>query len=182
MHIFFSGIGGAGIGPLALIAHKAGFSVAGSDKQDSQYITYLRKHGITDITIGQEYADIAAAHDRTAIDWFVYTSALPMERPDAPELQFCEDQHIRHSKRDEFLSFLIKEKNQRLIAIAGTHGKTTTTAMTIWAFKQLGLPVSYSVGAKLPFGDMGEFDKSSEYFIYEADEFDRNFLSFEPYM
>jgi UDP-N-acetylmuramate--alanine ligase len=54
--------------------------------------------------------------------------------------------------------------------------------MTIWLMKQLGIPVSYSVGAKLSFGDMGEFDPESEYFIYEADEFDRNFLSFKPYL
>ncbi|HEX8349837.1 MAG TPA: Mur ligase domain-containing protein, partial [Hymenobacter sp.] len=49
MHIFFSGIGGTAIGPLALIAQQAGYTVSGSDKQDSQYISYLRKHGINDI-------------------------------------------------------------------------------------------------------------------------------------
>ena len=52
---------------------------------------------------------------------------------------------------------ILEQKKLKLIAIAGTHGKTTTTAMTIWLFKQLGLPISYSVGAKIPFGDMGEF-------------------------
>ena len=53
MHLFFSGIGGAGIGPLALIAHQAGYQVSGSDKQTSQYIDYLKEHGIKDIHIGQ---------------------------------------------------------------------------------------------------------------------------------
>lgn len=182
MHIYFSGIGGSGIGPLALIAHKAGYTVSGSDKQDSSYLQYLKQHGIRSIHVGQEYEQIAAVHKQRPIDWFVYTSALPVEQPDAPELRFCADHNIRSSKRDEFLSHLLQEKQLKLIAIAGTHGKTTTTAMTIWLMKQLQLPVSYSVGAKLSFGDMGEYDPDSEYFIYEADEFDRNFLAFQPHL
>ncbi len=182
MHVFFSGIGGTGIGPLALLAHQAGFEVSGSDKQDSQYIAYLKKQGVTDISIGQSHEAIAAVHAQSPIDWFVYTSALPLENPDAPELKFCADQHIKMSKRDEFINLILEEKSLKLIAIAGTHGKTTTTAMTIWLLKQLGIPVSYSVGAKMSFGDMGHFEPGSEYFIYEADEFDRNFLSFRPYL
>ena len=182
MHIYFSGIGGTAIGPLALIAHQAGFTVSGSDKQDSQYIHYLQSKGLQDITIGQSREHIAAVHQQQPIDWFVYTSALPIENPDAPELRFCQEEHIKTSKRDEFLSTLLQEKHLKLIAIAGTHGKTTTTAMTIWLFKQLGLPVSYSVGAKISFGEMGQFDSHSQYFIYEADEFDRNFLSFHPHL
>ena len=54
--------------------------------------------------------------------------------------------------------------------------------MAVWLFKQLDIPISYSVGAKISFGDMGQFDPSSEYFVYEGDEFDRNFLAFHPYM
>lgn len=182
MHIYFSGIGGAGIGPLALIAHQAGYTVSGSDKQHSAYIDYLKEHGITDIHIGQTTETIAEEHEQNPIDWFVYSSALPKENPDHPELKFVGENGIKHSKRDEFLNYLLKEKNLKLLAIAGTHGKTTTTAMMIWLFKQLGIPVSYNVGAKLSFGGMGEFDAKSEYFIYECDEYDRNFLSFNPYL
>lgn len=182
MHIFFSGIGGTAIGPLALIAKEAGYTVSGSDKQDSQYIQYLRKHGITDIHIGQTYDNIASTHDKNPIDWVVYSSAVPLENPDAPELRFAEEQAIQLSKRDELLNFILQEKKLKLIAVAGTHGKTTTTTMIVWLFKQLGLPLSYSVGAKFAFGDMGHFDPSSEYFAYEADEFDRNFLAFEPHL
>jgi UDP-N-acetylmuramate--alanine ligase len=180
MHVYFSGIGGAAIGPLALIAHNAGYTVSGSDKQDSSYIEYLQKQGVTDIHIGQSREQIAEVHAREPIDWFVYTSALPMEQPDAPELRFCSDQGIRATKRDVFLSALLREKNLAMIAVAGTHGKTTTTAMAIWLCKQLGMPISYSVGAKLSFGDMGEYNPDAKYFIYEADEFDRNFLAFQP--
>lgn len=67
-----------------------------------------------------------------------------------------------------------------MVAIAGTHGKTTTTAMVIWLFTQLNTPISYSVGAKTTFAEMGHYDPASKYFVYECDEFDRNFLAFSP--
>lgn len=180
MHIYFSGIGGAGIGPLALIAHQAGYDVSGSDAKHSQYIDYLHAHGITDISIGQSAEQIAAAHRVKPIDWFVYTSALKTA-PAHPELQFVASHGIKSSTRDELLNKIIADKSLKLIAIAGTHGKTTTTAMAVWAFKQLGIPVSYSVGAKISFGEMGEYVPGSQYFVYECDEFDRNFLSFRPF-
>ena len=180
MHIYFSGIGGTAIGPLALIAKQAGYTVSGSDKQDSQYIEYLKKHGITDIHIGQERDGIAGIHDKQPIDWFVYSSAVMIENPNAPELEFCREQAIHMSKRDELLNKIIEDKNLKMIAIAGTHGKTTTTAMVIWLFRELGIPLSYSVGAKISFGDMGQYVEGSEFFAYECDEFDRNFLAFQP--
>ncbi|MGH7237780.1 MAG: Mur ligase domain-containing protein, partial [Candidatus Saccharimonadales bacterium] len=182
MHVYFSGIGGTGIGPLAMVAKQAGYEVSGSDKQDSLYIKYLRNHGINDIHISQSYEQIAAVHNKKPIDWFVYSSALPMENPDAPELEFCNEQGIKISRRDELLNQILEDKKLKLIAVAGTHGKTTTTAMIVWLFKQLKIPVSYILPAKNSFGDMGEFDQASDYFIYEADEFDRNFLSFEPFV
>lgn len=181
MHIYFSGVGGTAIGPLAMIAAQAGYSVSGSDKQDSQYIHYLRSHGVDNIHIGQGYDQIKAIHDTQPIDWYVYSSAVAIENPDAPELKFCQEHGIKSSKRDELLNKIIGDKKLKLIAIAGTHGKTTTTAMVIWLFKQLGIPVSYSVGAKIPFGDMGQYQVGSEYFVYECDEFDRNFLAFRPF-
>jgi UDP-N-acetylmuramate--alanine ligase len=182
MHIFFSGIGGAGIGPLALIAKQAGYVVSGSDKQDSGYIKYLRDKGLEDIHIGQTEEAIAAIHAKSPIDWYVYSSAVEKENSAHPELKFVESQGIRSSKRDELLNQILTDKKLKMIAVAGTHGKTTTTAMVIWLFKQLGVPVSYSVGAKISFGDMGHYEPGSEYFIYEADEFDRNFLAFEPFV
>lgn len=179
MHIFFSGIGGTGIGPLALIAKQAGYTVSGSDKQASQYTEYLHKQGI-DLYIGQTKEKIKDNHATHPIDWFVYSSALPLENPDHPELTTVKELGIKHSKRDAFLSYFLKERNLQLIAFAGTHGKTSSTAMAIWAAQQLGIPVSYSVGAKLSYGDMGHYDAASSYFIYECDEFDRNFLAFSP--
>ena len=182
MHLFFSAIGGTGIGPLALIAHQAGYKVSGSDKQNSKYIEYLKSQGISDIHIGQSAENIAKVHEKNPIDWYVYSSAVAIENPNSPELKFAQEQSIKMSKRDELLNFIIEDNKLDLIAIAGTHGKSTTTAMLVWLLKQTETDVSYSVGAKISFGEMGEFNKNSRFFIYEADEFDRNFLSFRPYL
>lgn len=179
MHVFFSGIGGTGVGPLALIAKQANYDVSGSDAVAGPYIDYLKGLGIADIHIGQGHAEIAAVHAARPIDWFVYTSALPTAHP---ELLFCKENNIHVTKRDELLNKILQDKKLKLIAIAGTHGKTTTTAMAIWLFKQLGIPISYSVGAKISFGEMSHFKQGSEYFVYECDEFDRNFLAFHPYI
>ncbi|HEX4774252.1 MAG TPA: Mur ligase domain-containing protein [Candidatus Saccharimonadales bacterium] len=180
MHVYFSGIGGAGMAPLAIIAHQAGYDVSGSDKQASQYLEYLKQHSVTNIHVGQSREAIAAVHDRQPIDWFVYTAAVAIENPDAPELVFCREQGIKISKRDELLNQILADKNLKMVAVAGTHGKTTTTAMVTYLFKRLGEPVSYLLPAKTNFAEMGEYDPASQYFVYEADEFDRNFLAFEP--
>ena len=182
MHIYFSGIGGTGIGPLALIAHRAGFDVSGSDKQDNSYVHYLRQQGLVDIHVGQSYEQIAGVHHKKPIDWLVFSSAVAKEQTNPPELQFCKKHGIKATLRNDFLNKLLEEHKFKLIAIAGTHGKTTTTAMAIWLFKQLGIPESHSVAAKTSFCDMGEYDPSSQYFIYEADEYDQNFLAFHPYI
>jgi len=182
MHIYFSGIGGTGISSLALIAHEAGYEVSGSDARPSQYLDYLKKHGVTNTHIGVDREFIAAVHAKNPIDWFVYGSAQPMDFPDHPEFKFCEQAGIKQSKRDEFLSQLITDKGLKLIAVAGTHGKSTTAAMLLWLAQQLDIKASWSVGAKMSFADIGHFEPNSQYFIYEADEFDRNFLSFYPHI
>jgi UDP-N-acetylmuramate--alanine ligase len=182
MHIHFIAIGGAGIGPLAQIALKAGYTVSGSDLQDSAYISYLKDHGISDIEIGQSVSQIAAVHKREPIDWVVYSSAVTMvdKKPDI--LSYLEDNGIKYTKRDEFINKFISDNNLKMIAVAGTHGKTTTTAMLVWLFKSFNIPLSYLLPAKVSYGEMGEYDAEANYFVYEADEFDRNFLAFKPYL
>lgn len=176
MHIYFSGIGGVAIGPLAEIAHDAGYMVSGSDLSDSLITAQLRERGIS-VTIGQDGSQIQSTHQSNPIEWFVYTAALPA---DHPELVFARDHGIRISKRDELLAEIITDKDLSLIAVSGTHGKTTTTGLLVWALKALQIPVSYSVGSTLSFGSSGHYDPDSDYFVYECDEFDRNFLQFEP--
>ncbi len=176
MRIYFSGLGGVGIGPLCEIAHDAGYDVLGSDLSDNPMTTQLRERGI-EVMIGQDGPQIARAHGSSPIDWFVYTSALP---DDHPELAFAREHGIRASKRDEFLAEFIRERDLKLIAVAGTHGKTTTTGLLCYAFHALGIPLSYSIGTTVSWGPSGRFDSASEYFVYECDEYDRNFLHFEP--
>lgn len=178
MNIYFSGLGGVGIGPLAQIAHDAGHIVMGSDLSESLVTKELREKGIN-LTIGQTGEFLRKSHEETPLDWFVYTAALPA---DHPELLTAKELGIRTGKRDEFLAEFIKAHNLKLIAISGTHGKTTTTGMGVWALKQLGIPVSYSVGTTISFGSSGAFEPGSEYFVYECDEYDRNLLHFLPHL
>jgi UDP-N-acetylmuramate--alanine ligase len=176
MNIFFSGIGGVGIGPLAEIARDMGHEVTGSDLASGLVTAELEARGIT-VAIGQDGTYLQASHEATPIDWFVHTAALPQHHP---ELTLARQLGIKTAKRDELLALLIKEKDLQLIAIAGSHGKTTTTGMTIWTLQQLGVPVSYSVGSTLSFGPSGQYVEGSRYFVYECDEFDRNLLHFFP--
>lgn len=178
MNIYLSGIGGVAIGPIAEIAHDAGHTVLGSDLSEGLITQQLRERGFT-VHIGQDGSFLREQHQKAPIDWFVYTAALPA---DHPELVAAKELGIRTGKRDEFLADFIKSHGLQLIAIAGTHGKTTTTGMAVWAMKQLGIPVSYSVGSTLSFGPSGAYEKGSEYFIYECDEYDKNLLHFFPYV
>lgn len=181
MHIFFSGIGGGGVGPLALIAKQAGYRVSGSDSQESVNIDQIKRHGI-DCYIGQTAEAIAAHHARHPIDWFVFSSGITRTNPNHPEIVFAKEHNIPFSLRDELLNKIIADQKLKLIGIAGTHGKSTTTAMTIWLFHELGIPIGHSVGAKVPFAPMGQLQPGSEFFVYECDEFDNNFLAFSPYL
>ncbi|MBP9738894.1 hypothetical protein KBD20_04350, partial [Candidatus Saccharibacteria bacterium] len=176
MHIYCSGIGGVGIGPLGLLALDAGYQVSGSDLHESEMTALLTSRG-ADVQIGQDGTQILGVHTKMPIDWFVYSSALPT---DHPELLFAKEHNIKISKRDEFLNTLMNEQSLDLVAVAGTHGKTTTTGILIWLFNRLSIPVSYSIGTSISFGPPAQYQKESRFFIYECDEFDRNFLQFKP--
>lgn len=178
MRIYFSGIGGVGIGPLAEIARDAGHDVVGSDLTESLMTQELTEREI-EISYDQSGEFLGTQHEQQSIDWFVYTAALP---DDHPELTAAKELGIHTAKRDELLAHIIKSKGLKLIAVTGTHGKTTTTGMMVWTMKQLGVPVSYVIGTTLSWGPSGQFDPESEYFVYECDEFDRNFLHFQPHL
>jgi UDP-N-acetylmuramate--alanine ligase len=178
MNIYFSGIGGVGIGPLAMIARDAGNSISGSDISESLTTHELIQSGVA-ISFDQSGKHLIDQHMAQPIDWFVYTAALT---DDHPELLAARDLGIKTAKRDELLAHIISEHNLKLIAVAGTHGKTTTTGMLIWTLQELGVEVSYSLGSTINFGPSGKFAPDSEYFVYECDEFDKNFLHFNPYL
>ena len=179
MKVYFSGISGTGIGPLAELAQDAGYEICGSDLSHGAIANELDKRGVAVSYGEQDGKFLQKCQDEGAIDWFVYTSALPA---DHKELALAKELGIHCSKRDEFLAELVREKGLKMIAVAGTHGKTTTTSMLVWAFEQLGIPVSYLVGTTLPWGEGGKYDPESKFFIYEADEYDRNFLAYHPFI
>ena len=175
MNIYISGISGTGMGPLALMAKQAGHNVYGSDRSAGPIVPELEKADIK-FEIGNQDGSF---FEKQAIDWFVYTSALPENHP---ELVAAKAKGVKCTKRDEFIEFLINELNLKMVAVAGTHGKTTTTSMIIWAAKQLNIPVAYLVGTTLGFAESGKYEQGDKFFIYEADEYDRNFLKFHPWL
>ncbi|MCL2371221.1 Mur ligase domain-containing protein [Candidatus Saccharibacteria bacterium] len=179
MNIYFSGIMGVGIGPLAVLSAKVGHRIFGSDRKPSLMEQSLVNQSAT-IEIGDQNGDfLAQMHHEHNIDWFVHSSAI---KDDHPELIRARELGLKISKRDELINEIIHEKNLKLIAVAGTHGKTTTTSLFIWCFKQLSIPVSFLNGTTLSFAPPSDYQEGSQFFIYEADEFDRNFLHFRPYL
>ena len=178
MKIYISGISGTGMGPLALMAKKAGISVCGSDLHEGAIFQELKDAGV-EVSIGKQDGEFLREKIKDGVEWFVHTSALPET---APELKVAREAGIRISKRDNLTEFLIQKLGLKMVAVAGTHGKTTTTSMIIWACIKLGLPVSYVVGSTLGFAPSGSYKNEDKYFIYEADEYDRNFLKFHPWL
>lgn len=176
MRIYFVGIGGTGMAPMAHLALDAGFEVVGSDQQTNLNTEHLKERGVN-ISTDQSGDFLSYLHNQKPIDWVIYTSALPA---DHPELAKADSLGLTTAKRDQFIPWFIKKHNFKLIAVAGAHGKTSTTTMLIWLFQQLGVPASYLVGSTLPFAEAGKFDPNSRYFIYECDEYDRNFLHYQP--
>ena len=174
--IYISGISGTGMGPLALFAKDAGFKVVGSDLKRGPIADELDKAKIK-YEIGEQDGEFLKKQGK--IDWFIYTSALP---EDHKELKYAKEKGFKVSKRDEFIAYLTKELDLDMVAVAGTHGKTTTTSMIIWLAEQFGAPASYMVGTTLGFAKSGKYKKNSYFFIYEADEYDENFLAYHPWI
>lgn len=178
MNLYISGISGTGMGPLALMAKAAGFNVCGTDLSKGAVYDELIKAGI-EVEIGEQDGGFLREKAKDGIDWLVYTSALAA---DHPELKLAKELGIKATKRDELTAFLIEKLNLKMVAVAGTHGKTTTTSMIVFAAKKLGLPAAYIVGTTLNFAPSGAYHEGDKFFIYEADEYDRNFLKFHPWL
>lgn len=177
MNIYFSGLGGVGIGPLVDIAIDAGYDVQGSDLQRSVTSDALQSRGVM-MEIGtQDGKFLEQCHQQKPIDLLVYTAALA---EDHPELVLAKQLGIKTVKRYGFLADFIGRHQLTLLAVAGTHGKTTTTGMLIWTLQQLGVPISHLIGTTIGFGPAGRFDPTSKYFVLECDEFERHLLEFSP--
>ena len=194
MKIFISGISGTGMGPLALMAKQAGYEVWGTDLARGAIYDELVKAGI-EVKIGpqdgeflrEKIAETTGASQEVGASeiaendeiWYVHTSALPET---SEELAVARENNLKISKRDELTAYLVEKLKLKMVAVAGTHGKTTTTSMIVYAALKLGLPVAYIVGTTLGFAPSGAYHAGDEFFIYEADEYDRNFLKFHPWL
>lgn len=165
------GIGGVGMSGLALAAHELGAEVTGSDREASSYTARLEVAGIA-VTIGQAAANLPAGAE------VVRSTAILDENP---ELAAAREQGLKIVHRSELLAELVATK-PRCIAVAGSHGKTTTTAMIAHVLDRLGLDPSYFVGGEVTIGDhtTNAHLGSGDVVVIEADESDGSFLRYDP--
>jgi UDP-N-acetylmuramate--alanine ligase len=171
--LHFIGIGGAGMSGLALVCAELGATVTGSDRGDSSYMERLRAAGL-DPVVGHDVASLPEGAE------VVVSTAIG---DDNPELALARERGIEPIHRGALLAELCAEK--RLIAVAGTHGKTTTTAMLAWALRALGADPAFFVGGEVPgLGPDGEAVNAGwgggDWVIAEADESDGSFLRLKP--
>jgi len=171
--LHFIGIGGAGMSGLALVCAELGAAVTGSDRADSSYMERLRKAGLKP-AVGHDAANLPEGAE------VVVSTAIGVENP---ELALARERGVEPIHRGALLAQLCAEK--RLIAVAGTHGKTTTTAMLVWALRALGADPAFFVGGEVPgLGDGAGAANAGwgagEWVVAEADESDASFLKLRP--
>jgi UDP-N-acetylmuramate--alanine ligase len=160
---------------LALVCAELGATVSGSDRSESSYMERLRAAGLEPL-VGHGAANLP---DAAEVEVVVSTAIAA----DNPELALARERGLTVRHRGELLAELCAEK--RLIAIAGTHGKTTTTAMLAWALRKLGAEPAFFVGGEVPgLGPDGAAANAGwgagEWVVAEADESDASFLDLEP--
>ncbi|MEU1011886.1 UDP-N-acetylmuramate--L-alanine ligase [Streptomyces sp. NPDC005890] len=165
----FIGIGGAGMSGIAKILAQRGAKVAGSDAKESATAEALRALGAT-VHIGH-----AAEHLADDASCVVVSSAI---RKDNPELARAAELGIPVVHRSDALAALME--GLRPIAVAGTHGKTTTTSMLAVSLTELGLEPSYAIGGDLDAPGSNALHGEGEIFVAEADESDRSFHKYAP--
>lgn len=169
-HIHFVGIGGAGLSALARVMLGRGFVVSGSDAQASVVLTELRNAGAK-IFVGHAAENIAGA------DEIVITSAALQ---DNPEIVAAHLQQIPILKRREFLREVTA--GYKTIAVAGSHGKTTTSALIASIMTNAGLDPTAVIGGVIPEWNTNARAGKSDWFVIEADEYDYAFWGLEPYI
>ncbi|GAB4540559.1 MAG: UDP-N-acetylmuramate--L-alanine ligase [Anaerolineales bacterium] len=167
-HIHLIGIGGSGLSAIARLLKESGYVVSGSDRALSPFAEDLQKAGVT-VFIGHDAANIRGA------DEVIRSSAIA---DDNPEVQAARAANIPVYKRADFLGQWMERKTG--IAIAGTHGKTTTTAMIAWTLYQLRRDPSFIVGGTLNNLHVNARAGQGNFFVIEADEYDRMFLGLKP--
>ena len=171
-HVHFIGIGGISMSGLAEILNKEGFKVTGSDMKESETTKLLTDRGIK-VYFGQYASNIASEPD---IDLVVYTAAISS---DNEELQAAKNKNLPLLTRAELLG-QIMENYKYSIAVSGTHGKTTTTSMLSHIFMAAAKDPTISIGGMLNLIGGNIRVGSSPYFITEACEYVRSFMTLHP--
>jgi UDP-N-acetylmuramate--alanine ligase len=166
--VHFIGIGGTGLSAIARVLLESGYIVSGSDRQMSPLALELQNAGVR-VVIGHMPENIAGA------DIVIRSSAIP---DDHVEVQAAINAGIPVLKRAEFLPQMLAGK--RTIAVAGTHGKTTTTAMIAWMLSSMGIDPSFVVGGVVDNLGVNARAGKGPFFVIEADEYDRMFLGIKP--
>jgi len=166
--VHFVGIGGAGMSGIAEVLCTLGYEVSGSDQADSATTQRLAKLGAT-IHKGHTAANVLGA------DCIVVSSAI---KPDNPELLEARAQRIPIVPRAEMLAELMRFR--RGIAVAGTHGKTTTTSLTASVLAEGGLDPTFVIGGQLLAAGANARLGSGQWLVAEADESDGSFLRLDP--
>jgi UDP-N-acetylmuramate--alanine ligase len=167
-HVHFIGIGGSGLSAIARLLRESGYTVTGSDRAMSKFAADLQTAGAT-IYIGHHPRHIEGA------DWVVRSSAIP---DDNPEVRAAQMAGIPVYKRADFLGKLMADKTG--IAVAGTHGKTTTSAMLAFVLTEMGRHPSFIVGGVLKNYGVNARAGNGDLFVIEADEYDHMFLGLKP--
>jgi len=166
--IHFIGIGGAGMSGIARIMLAQGLTVSGSDVKDSSVTQNLATLGAT-IQIGH------AAENVSGVDLIVLSTAISLNNP---EIVAAEKLGITQISRAQALAILMAGK--RSVAVAGTHGKTTTTSMLTVALQSAGLNPSFAIGGMINASGTNAYSGSGDIFVAEADESDGSFLAYKP--
>ena len=160
-HLYFSGCGGVGMAGLAQMVCDCGVRVSGSDAVDSEYLTLLRQRGCQ-VKVGQ---DGTLPED---IDLLIYSSAVPSCNP---ERRTAEERQIPACSRGAFLARLA-EFFPKVVAVAGSHGKTTTTAMLAHLATHAGLQPGFLVGGRVEGWEVSATAGQGKLLITEVDESD----------
>lgn len=169
--VHFIGIGGISMSGLAALLLNKGFKVSGSDSKESEITNKLKSEG----------AEIYIGHNKNNlknVDLIVYTAAIPSDNPEIVE---AKKNNIELMDRAEFLGLIMKGHKYN-VAVAGTHGKTTTTSMLSHITLKANLDPTILVGGELDVINGNFKIGNSEYFVTEACEYKESFLRFHPYV
>lgn len=168
--LHFVGVGGAGMSGYARAAHALGASVSGSDKVTTPYLERLRLEGVLDAQIGHDVANLPSGEGVELI----HSSAIA---PDNPERLAARERGLSDLPRAALLAEL--SALRRTIAVAGAHGKTTTSSMIVHILRETGADPGWLVGSSVGEGLANSHWSAGEWLVVEADESDRSMLSLD---